>query len=116
MKKINLFIAKDGRMFTSEDICKQYEAEIVKHPNDPGIIFYNKSGKVTDDFDYAMGYKVTNPVIANAIVNSFTLNKIIRETIRTEVGCYAYITHDGTHYINEWVPVSEEDLHLLITH
>lgn len=116
MKKVNLFIAKDGRMFTNEDICKQYEAEIAKHPNDPGIIYYNKRGKETDDFDYAMGYKVTNEVIANAIVNSFTLSKIIKETICTDVGCYAFITYDGIHTVNKWVQVSEEELFLLITH
>lgn len=116
MKKISLFMAKDGRLFTSEDICKQYEAEKAKHPDDPGIIYYNKRGKETDDFDYAMGYKVTNSIIANAIVNSFSLSKIIKETICTEVGCYAFISNDGVHIVNEWVPVSEEDLHLLITH
>lgn len=112
MKKINLFIAKDGLMFTNEDVCKQYEEEIAKHPDDPGIIYYNKRGKEIDDIEYAMGYKVTNEVIANAIVNSFTLNKNVQETICTETGCYVYISGIA----NMWMKVPEEELFLLITH
>ena len=114
MKKVNIFIAKDGRMFTNENICKQYETEITKHPNDPGIVYYNARGKEIDDFEYAMGYKVTNEIIANAIVNSFTLSKNVRDTICTKVGCYAFIT-GGTHG-NVWMPISEDDLFLLISH
>lgn len=114
MKKINLFIAKDGLMFTNEDVCKQYEEEIAKHPNDPGIIFYNVRGKEIDNFEYAMGYKVTNKVIADAIVNSFTLSKNIQETVCTDPGCYAYVT--GGTCGNRWDKVSETDLFLLITH
>lgn len=116
MKKISLFIAKDGRMFTNEEICKQYEAEIAKYPNDPGIIYYNKRGKETDDFEFAIGYKVTNEIIANAIVNSFRLDKIVQETICVEVGCYAYTYPTGGAHDYEWVKISEEDLLLLITH
>lgn len=113
MKKISLFIAKDGRLFTSEDICKQYEAEIAKHPNDPGIIYYDKRGKETDDFNYAMGYKITNKIIANAIVNSFTLHKNVQENICSKPGCYAFISNMND---DAWIKVSEEELFLLITH
>lgn len=78
MEKLIVYVANDGTKFIDEKICLEYEEEKAKHPDDPGIRFYNTMGEEIDINDIARTSYcvVTNSPITNARYNSIRMLRI----------------------------------------
>lgn len=91
MDTITVYRASDGLWFSDKDRCLVYEEEIDKHPDESGITFYDSYGNEIDirDIRKVALYKVSNPIIADARLNSLRILKIAsRAPFKTEEGCY----------------------------
>lgn len=97
MKVLNVYVADDGTKFINEKICLEYEEERAKHPDDPGIRFYNSIGEEIDinHISSAVYYVVTNSIIANARYNTIRMQCIKQNVdLPIEVGHYTITGKD----------------------
>lgn len=86
-----VYISDDGIRFLDKDICLEYEAERIKFPTEPGIIFYNRFGEEIDiDHINQMTFcVVTNTIIARAMLNKIRMFRIKQYyPLSTECGHY----------------------------